>query len=263
MFLNDEITCTNWVTRPRQRRLCRRQVLTPACYLGSLPGVKPFEDHGPIDDHARRHTVIISGSFRPDYSYQENIWAEKLSQQGHRVTVVTAGKANRGPIANGNYDVLWLKTMGVHGRNLYFEWRVGGAVAGLRPDRILWFGPPQLFGRSCLSHPDLADIPMAVFMGQNSQMHPFDWRSSGLTVRERATALTYRLIRARTVVRACRRANIIVASTPETKGILNMFFPVGDKDALNNKMLTCPLGFDGETFFFDELWDALFRVSRS
>ena len=196
--------------------------------------------------------VIISGSFRPEYSYQENIWAEHLAGRGIRVIVITASATDEKPYENNGYMVYPIRCRGVHARHLYIEKNVGQIVADLMPNRILWFGPPQLFGRTVLSHPALAATPMVIFMGQNRHMHAFDWRERGLSIRQRAFALAYRFIRGGTVAAACRRSQLVVVATPETADILRLFMPDNHWAQVEPKIMECPLGFDENTFFFDE-----------
>ena len=112
------------------------------------------------------HTVILSGSFRPEFSYQENIWAEHLARRGQTVTVVTASVTHTQPYDVNGYRVIYVRCRGLHTRHLYLETRVGQVIAELCPDRIIWFGAPQRFGRSVLSKRGLRSIPMAYLWGK-------------------------------------------------------------------------------------------------
>ncbi|MEE2786762.1 MAG: glycosyltransferase family 4 protein [Myxococcota bacterium] len=205
-------------------------------------------------------TVIVSGSFQTNFSYQENIWAEYLATMGDHVTVVTAGRADEGPKRMKGFQVKWLKTRGLFSRNLYFERRVAHTVESLRPDRILWFGPPQLFGATLSRYAPLSRVPMAVFMGQNRQMHPFDWKDTSLSVGDRLTALAYQWVRMPTVTKACLRADLVVATTQETPSILAQFMTDELWVRIEPKVWCCPLGYDEQTFTFDA--DARLRRRR-
>ena len=213
--------------------------------------VKDIEPAVTEDTRSSTRTVIVSGSFRIDYSYQENIWAEYLAAMGDEVTVVTAGRHDHEQESVQGYRVVWLKTRGLFSRHLYFERRVARMVESLRPDRILWFGPPQLFGASLCGHTPLNAVPLAIFMGQNRQMHAFDWTENGLSIRERLTALAYQLIRIPTITRACHRANLVVATTQETPRILEALIPIADWAQIRPSVWCCPLGFDEHTFRFE------------
>ena len=129
--------------------------------------------------------AIVSGSFRPGFSYQENIWAERLVAHGYAVTVFCPAAALHSD-RSLNYETQGIKTQGIPNRNLYFESTVGRAVSAYAPALILWFGPPQRFGASLLKTG--LPAPLVVFMGQNRRMQAFDWRSHGLSWGKRAKA---------------------------------------------------------------------------
>ncbi len=201
-----------------------------------------------------RRVAIVSGAFDPAYSYQENIWAEVLARRGLEVTVYTAGSSRETTAFTGDglrYAVEMFPFRGSDARHLYWASGVAAAVAGHGPEVVLWFGPPQLFGRDLMDCDGLAHVPLITFMGQNRRMQPFDWWGRGLSVRQRAKALAYRRVRGPTVSAACRRAQVVVTNTAETADIVLSFLPRRHRAAVARKIAPTPLGFDETVFAYN------------
>ena len=190
--------------------------------------------------------VIVSGSFRSGFSYQENIWAEVLSRQGWRVTVLCPERASQ-PSKAYDFQIIEVPSYGSKDRNLLFEKDVSAQIQALRPDCILWFGPPQIFGLSFVRQRQLSGIPTAIFMGQNSRMQAFDWRQDGIGLKGWLKANAYRYIRGPAIRQAIARANLVVANTAETPTILGLYAPTA---SFSDKLMTAPLGYDPGTFTY-------------
>ena len=203
--------------------------------------------------------AIVSGSFRSGYSYQENIWAERLTARGCSVRVFCTELGHEGEVTSEGYSLKSIPVRGSRHRNLFYERAVGDEVAAFNPELILWFGPPQLFGRSLLGRSDSA--PIIVFMGQNRRMQAFDWTAPGLTLRERAKAGAYRLIRGPAIAAACREASLVVANTEETPGIIQLYLPEADAQIME-KVRCFPLGYDPIAFGYDPERRARAREAR-
>lgn len=201
-----------------------------------------------------RRVAIVSGAFDPAYSYQENIWAEVLARRGLEVTVYTAGARRDSTTVTRpalHYTVEAFPFLGTDTRHFYWARGVAQSVADSRPDLILWFGPPQLFGRDLVPHEGLSDVPLITFMGQNRRMQPFDWWGRGLSVRQRTKALAYRVLRGPTVAAACRRAHLVVANTAETADIVLSFCPRRQRAEIADKIAPTPLGYDATVFAYE------------
>lgn len=182
--------------------------------------------------------AVISGSYRPGYSYQENIWTERLAARGHAVRVFAPRRRRPEPDTD---PVERVATLGLAARHLYHTRALAPAVRRFAPALILWFGPPQRFGVDVARDPALARVPLVAFFGENRAMQPFE---RAATARDRLRALAYHLARSPAVVLACRRAARVVATTPETPAILRAMLPPG----LDPPIVTAPLGFDPVTF---------------
>jgi len=209
--------------------------------------------------------AIVSGAFDPAYSYQENIWAEVLARRGLEVTVYTAGSSRETTEFTGDglcYGVEIFPFRGSGARHLYWAPGVAAGVAQRHPDVILWFGPPQLFGRDLVDSEALAAVPLITFMGQNRRMQPFDWWGRGLSLRERAKALAYRWVRGPTVSAACDRAQVVVTNTAETADIVLGFVARRHRAAVTRKIAPTPLGFDETVFAYDAERRARVRKDR-
>ncbi len=186
--------------------------------------------------------AVISGSFEPGRSYQENIWAEQLAARGHVVRVYTP---DRPAVADAPPAVERVAALGVATRNLYRTRALAPAVRLFGPALILWFGPPQGFGVDVARDAALAEVPLVAFMGQNRAMQPFE---QAKTPRDRLRTWAYRAVRGPGVVWAARRAALIVANTPETPAIVRAMLPAALRDA---RIEAFPLGFDPATFAYN------------
>lgn len=182
--------------------------------------------------------AVISGSYRPGYSYQENIWTERLAARGHAVRVFAPRRRRPEPETD---PIERVPTLGLAARHLYHTRALAPAVRRFAPALILWFGPPQRFGVDVARDPALARVPLVAFFGENRAMQPFE---RAATARDRLRALAYRLARGPAVALACRRAARVVATTPETPAILRALLPPG----LSPPIITAPLGFDPRAF---------------
>ncbi|MEE2757424.1 MAG: glycosyltransferase [Myxococcota bacterium] len=193
------------------------------------------------------HAVIVSGSFKSGYSYQENVWAESLSRMGWTVTVLCP-KGRSQSSDQSAIEFIEVASYGLERRQLLLETDVARHIVSLRPDCILWFGPPQLFGLSMARELAVKAIPTAIFMGQNSRMQTFDWRTKGLGLKGWLKASAYRYIRGPAIRKAIDIADLVVANTAETPRILGLY------DAPTNfshKLMMKPLGFDPDTFKYN------------
>ena len=200
----------------------------------------------PVKLNELKRIAIISGSFRPGWSYQENIWAERLAKQGIEVTVVCP----RSRVTDSKglpFTVKGVSTWGFESRQLLHERDVGPVVADLEPQCILWFGPPQRFGLSLIKERSLEQTPCAIFMGQNRRMQAFDWNQPSLAIRPRLKAHAYRWLRGPAIRRAVDRADLVVANTRETPEIIDLY--LGEMSYQHKVMLT-PLGFDPDAFSY-------------
>lgn len=193
--------------------------------------------------------AALSGSFRPGFGYQENVWAAHLARQGHAVRVFAPGPPAERRAAG--FTVQQVPIRGLPRRHLFHTTALAPAVRAFGPDLILWFGPPQRFGVDVARDRRLAGVPLVAFMGQNRQMHTFDWRDRGAPWRERALAAAYRLLRGPAVALAARRADRLVCNTPETADIVLDLLPPADRGAAAPKLRPTPLGFDPAVFGFD------------
>lgn len=184
--------------------------------------------------------AVISGSYQPGRSYQENVWAEQLAARGHIVRVFTPARPAVTPV-----EVEPVAAMGVVSRNLYRTRALAPAVRLFGPGLVLWFGPPQGFGVDVARDRALAGVPLVAFMGQNRAMQPFE---RATTPRDRLRAWAYRAVRGPGVVLAARRADLIVANTPETPAIVRAMLPAALRGA---RIEAFPLGFEPATFGYE------------
>ena len=192
--------------------------------------------------------AIVCGTFRVGWGYQENFWAEELSRAGHSVRVFSAGSSNgvppTTPVSVQAYELCALPVRRLpHG--VFLSSGLRTMVAEYAPQLILWFGVEQFFGRALISY-DKA--PIVSFFGLNRGMHEFDWRKRGVPFLQRLQAISWRVLRGPITREACLRSDFIVATVPETRGILHLLFSAKEREEIDHRMLHLPLGFSPQVY---------------
>jgi glycosyltransferase involved in cell wall biosynthesis len=195
--------------------------------------------------------AIVSASYKQGLSYQENVWAEEMARLGHTVRVFNAAPdaAEQHIEADGHgYHVQTIASTCLP-RHIYFTRQLGDAVATFAPELILWFGVPMFFGRALYQDARLAKTPAAAFFSLNvGGMHAFDVTAPGLGAKQRLHALAFHAIRGPSVVSSCLRADLIVANTPESRGIILLYPRSKNRAVIAQKIVQLPLGFSPHHF---------------
>ena len=198
--------------------------------------------------------AIVSAFHRPNWGYEENLWAQQLVHDGHQVQVITAGTEN-GPVtpvtvAAGAYEERRVKA--IRFPHSFFIANVSSALLDYQPDIVMWICPSTYFGRQLHRDPRLAHLAVASFWSENLGMHEFDWRKPGIPLKQRLYAIAWRLLRGGEIRRTLRRSNVIVGNTLQTLGILKL--AVGhhpEWPEIEAKYVHFPLGFTPQEFAWD------------
>ena len=198
--------------------------------------------------------AIACSSFFLDRTYQENIWAEQLVKLGHTVRVISSGPSNTSPelfqSPVGAYEVQRVRTQ-VLPRSIYISNQTGRAVREFNPDLAIIYGDKR-FTLSLLREPALAKTPIISTYSENLGMHEYDWRKPGISIKQRAKALGFSLIRGGPIRDNGRRSDLIVGNTPQTRGIILRQFPdANERIAIDQKIIDCPLGFSPDHYRHD------------
>jgi hypothetical protein len=201
--------------------------------------------------------AIVTGYFLRGRGYQENVWAERLHLQGHQVCVFTtcwtpSGISHDPDAPAEPFEVQRLPSLRLP-KAMMLSWSLGPCVAQWRPDCILWFGAAQYFGRSLIRQPRLKGVPVASFHGQCASQHEYDWTRPGIGAKARLRALAHHVLRGPIIRAACRRSQLIVANTMQTRPILLRQFRSGrEREEVSRKTIEMPLGFSPDVFAIDE-----------
>ena len=192
---------------------------------------------------------IIAAAYKVGWGYIDNMLAELVPLNGHTVRVFAAGRRNTEPelisSADGHGHTLQRVPARRLPRSVWCSLRdVAPAMREFDPGAILWVGPTRYFGRAVMSDPKLMSVPVASFFTECAGWHEFDWRTRSITPGERLRALAYRCLRGPMVRAACRRSQLVVGVTPETREILLSLFPPGPaRERIRQKTMMLPLGF--------------------
>ncbi len=193
--------------------------------------------------------AVVASTFQLGWMYIENTLAESLPETGHTVLVIGAGPKSLAPKfiptqEGRGYQLQRISTWSLP-RGIYLSYRdVKSAIEDFQPDLIYWIGPGRYFGYSLLHSSSLNDVPVISMCSEGRGWHEFDWRKSGISLKNRFLALAYPLLRGPMVRAACRRSSLVVGVTPETVEILQgLFARSSDLAEQSEKMVMVPLGF--------------------
>ncbi|MBN2582460.1 MAG: glycosyltransferase family 4 protein [Planctomycetes bacterium] len=201
--------------------------------------------------------AIIVGYFLRGRGYQENVWAERLHLQGHQVCVFTTCWTPPGIDHDPEAPPEPFEMQRLRARRLpkatMLSWSLGRRVAEWQPECILWFGAGQYFGYTLLRKAGLKDVPVASFFGQCASQHEFDWTLPGIGPKARLRAFAHHVLRGPIIRAACRRSQLIVANTMQTRPILlRQFRSDREREEISRKIVEMPLGFSPDVFSLDE-----------
>lgn len=207
-----------------------------------------------------RRVMIVSATFAPDRSYQENLWAESLADMGCEVSVcmpVDEGHLGRGASSftlqtflGSTYQVVEVSSK-ILIRNSVLSEALATQALEISPDLCIWFGGIMYFGRALYLDPRLASIPIiTVYSLSRRGRHSFSWYERSATWRARAVSLAFQVLRAPVLTQTLRRAELTIANTPECTDIIRQYVWGEDRVAWARKHVEIPLGFCPYTFSY-------------
>ena len=217
---------------------------------------------------------VVSSTFHPRRSYQENLWAEQLAELGAEVTVFSArSKRNQSVERRSDYQTNLNTPRGatyhhvelsshVLPRNQFLTRNLGDALAENNPELIIWFGCIMYFGRAIYSDSRLSTIPVVTIYSLSRRgRHPFRWYGSDLSLGDRMRGLLFQTVRAPILTQSLKRAHLTVANTPECTDIIRQYVWGDERIQWARKHEEIPLGFCGNTFsYHDELRESARRA---
>jgi len=196
--------------------------------------------------------AVVCPNYTQGRSYQENVWAEQLSKMGHAVRVFFAGPADTAPLrideSSGSYETQQAATKFLP-RATFKSRTIAGLIAAFQPELIVLYGDKYFCQPICASAA-LSRVPVVSTYSENLGMHEFDWRKRGITLRQRAWAIGFKIARGGPIRTACRRSAVVVGNTPQASGIILPLFPRAERAEIDRKMIDLPLGFSPDHFGF-------------
>lgn len=194
--------------------------------------------------------AVVCPNYTQGRSYQENIWAEQLAKSGHAVRVIYSGKVDRPgkqiAAANVPYETRQVRTRHLP-RGTFQAPNAHLAVREFNPDLIVVCGD-KLFAMPIVRDPQLAGVPLICTYSEHLGLHEFDWRKPGITLKQRAWAIGFRLLRGGPIRAVCRRSQVVVGNTPHGRKILERLFSTSEWPRIDARMVDMPLGFSPDHF---------------
>jgi hypothetical protein len=204
--------------------------------------------------HSKKLRIAqIGPSFTHGLSYQENLWAEHLTRRGHSVRVFHAAQAT-GTLEKinepyGGFDVQAVAAKFLP-RSTFKSSELAGHVRAFNPELIVVHGD-KLFAKEVVTDPQLAAVPLIATFSENVGMHEYDWRKPGISLKQRAWAIGFRLLRAGPIRLVCRRATLLIGNSPQARDILLPLFGAGaERQAIDEKLIIGTHGFGPDVFAF-------------
>jgi hypothetical protein len=208
--------------------------------------------------------AIISPTYQPNKSYQENLWAEEFNRQGEEVCVFTAGpfrEKNSKKLSSRTelsaythqhpcgYQSLAIPTFALP-RDIFLSQFLAFALESYQPHLILWFGVGTYFELSFLKSEALKNIVSVCFFSlSRAGRHAFlmdDIYSLSSCIQ----ALGFQFLRTNLYAHAMLRARLVVCNTPEGADILSHLLTGKALAAFEQKHVQLPLAYCAHTFSF-------------
>ena len=211
------------------------------------------------DGLARLKVSVVSSTFQPQRSYQENLWAEQLADLGAAVTVFSA--IELGITRQITEEILTSplgssflhKSVPTHvlPQNQFLSPLLADALVASEAELIVWFGCIMYFGGAIYSDSRLAKTPLiTIYSLSRRGRHPFRWYGRHLTLGDRLKGLLFQTVRAPILTQTLRRADLTVANTPECTDIIRQYVWGDERIKWARKHEEIPLGFCGHTFTY-------------
>lgn len=197
---------------------------------------------------------MIGPAFTHGLTYQENMWAEHLARLGHIVRMFYAGQHTEEPVriegTFGAFEAQRVQTRFLP-RSTYRSSELRPAVRAFQPQLIVVHGD-KLFAKPVVTDAQLGHVPLVATFSENLGMHEYDWRKRGISLKQRAWAVGFRLMRGGPIRAVCRRATLLVGNTPQARSIVLPLFADGtERQRTGDKLIDSALGFSPEHFGFE------------
>lgn len=216
---------------------------------------------------------IISATFSPERSYQENIWAESLTEMGCCVRVFSPARSPS-LLGEPSERIHTLETP----TGLPFQWsevpsyqfernqvlttHLGTGIVNFQPDLLIWFGCIMYFGREVYLDERVAKVPLiTVYSLSRRGRQPFRWYGANLSLKERIKGFAFQIIKAPILTQTLKRAQLTIANTPECTDIIRQYVWGDERVRWARKHEEIPLGFCPHTFGFQR--DVRFRARQA
>jgi glycosyltransferase involved in cell wall biosynthesis len=191
--------------------------------------------------------AIVCGHFIPSLGYIEVHLARAFVQLGHKVSVITSDEIpsyvshleSDLKSAPPGIEVIRLSPFFSLGQIVVAK-GVREAVLATKPDRVLVIGLGKQFPKPALG----TGVPTTVLFGDNSA-------SYGDSPSPR-TRILFELFKRKTYEKAIKKANRLVAYTPESFEAAGKILGGKWKEILSKEKNFISLGFHSDEFFFDE-----------
>jgi glycosyltransferase involved in cell wall biosynthesis len=206
--------------------------------------------------------LLLVGYYMPDLGYQENGWIKALIQFGARTKVVARPDCRSGfrrPFDRTEYrpgtwelDGYELQRMPVYCKIRSMVWPRGmrAVIRDFAPDVVVSFGVGQILPAAGVRYKKEFGYKLICIFGDNSLQRPRNSDTGKLTLKGKILETAFRFFKKPLYAKAIEIADTIGYNTdPATKDILRSCLSPSKQD-LMNKMISLPLGYEDDAFYY-------------
>jgi glycosyltransferase involved in cell wall biosynthesis len=210
----------------------------------------------------RIKVLVLAGYYVPNLGYQENGWIKALVHYGLEVKVVASldcakefkGLSNQkeyrpGIWKQGGFELQRVSPC-LNFRSMIWARGMKKVIGDFAPDVLIVFGVGQLLPAAGVLYKKKFDYKLICIFGDNPMWRSRNPVTGKLTLKGRLVDIAFRLFKKPLYAKTIEVADTIGYNTdPATKDILrNCLSP--SKQYLTNKMISLPLGFEGDVFYY-------------
>jgi glycosyltransferase involved in cell wall biosynthesis len=206
--------------------------------------------------------LVLVSYYMPNLGYQENGWVKALVQQDLQLKVVTSSVCCEGfrdlTDQSEYHPGIWKKdgyefqrvSAYAKFRAMIFPRGIKKIIKDFVPDVVIAFGVASILPATGVLYKKEFGYKLICLFGDNLMQRPRNYVTGKPTLKGKIIDIAFRIFKRPLYVKTFEVADTIGYNTdPATKDVLrNCLSP--SKQYLTNKMISLPLGFDGDVFYY-------------
>ena len=209
----------------------------------------------------RIRVLMLAGHYVPNLGYQENGWVKALTLFGVRTKVVAPAyciPTFRGLVGHtqcrpgtreiNGYELQYVPYY-LNFRSMKWPRGIKAIIREFAPDVVVSVGVGQILPAAGVWHKKEFGYKLISLFGDNLMQRPRDYRTGKLTFKGNLIETAFRLFKKPLYAKTIEISDTVGYNTePATKDVLSSCLGPS-KQNLMNKMISLPLGYEGDVFY--------------